>query len=248
MPKYLQQRQTALLHQIRHDVQGRLAMYRSKMEDVLTDGLSDIVEPIVNDIRTDLTSEEPTDSIYLLRGLGIYTADIEQNCSELKRQVLNNRYEQYLHAVVLSDQSVVPIADALVERIRESTIPPAFQLDRAPTGQVLDGFAKALKSFVLRRLLGQFMFPRMDALVGGHMSSGGTMLSVKVTSRLTSGARVEYSQIYYIALTVLAAPTSPVTGLIQPGRYIFRLTTASNDLYDRGIFNVPHDFDICLNV
>ncbi|MEW7849663.1 hypothetical protein AB2N08_13265 [Massilia aurea] len=248
MPKYLQQRQAALLHQMRHDVRGRIAMYRNKMEDVLTEGLSDIVEPIVDEIRTDLASEKPTDSVYLLRGLGIYTADIEQNCSELKRQVLNNRYEQYLHAVVLSDQSVVPIADALVERISEFTTPPAFQLDRAPTEQVLDGFYKALKSFVLRRLIGQFMFPRMDALVGGPMFSGGTMLSVKVTSKLTSGARVEYSPIYYIAFTVLAAPTSPVRGLIPPGRYIFKLTTIINDLYDRGIFDVPHDFDIRLNV
>jgi hypothetical protein len=64
------------------------------------------------------------------------------------------------------------------------------------------------------------------------------------------GERVHYSPAYFVKLsTVFGAPTSPVVGWIQPGRYVFAVVGAHGHMrFDPGQFAVPPSVSAQLTV
>ena len=109
----------------------------------------------------------------------------------------------------------------------------------------IESFVTELTPFLSQRVVGD-AFARASAAVGG-ISGPPHMLTVTVSTH-TQGARVSYSPSYFFSYAVLASPTSPVRGVILPGRYIFMISTPGVSKADKGIFDIPPIFNIDLQV
>jgi hypothetical protein len=89
----------------------------------------------------------------------------------------------------------------------------ASKISYVSLSKATDFFQKRLEDFFTARFGG----PRSDIAAG----YGGSGLQFTVAT-ITQGLRAHYSPAYFYDPTnVLNSPTSPVTGWIQPGRYIF---------------------------
>lgn len=178
-----------------------------------------------------------------LRSLEVPTADIERNCEQLKLQIANDRFDGKQPCQRIGETTFVPIAyDAFTSPIVDVDLDSTTW---ASNEEAVGGFASELTPFLTQRVAGEAFAP-IRAMVGGI---GGTpfMLSVTV-STYTQGARVSYSPSYFISYMTLASPTSPVKGLILPGRYMFMISERGSNSFDKGVFDVPPHFDIDLQV
>ncbi|MBD3813323.1 MAG: hypothetical protein IE917_14020 [Betaproteobacteria bacterium] len=193
------------------------------------------------------------------RRLPLHMADVEDNLDKLKGQV---RFQQQYG---LTDMPCVPVGDVLIPVSTEEVWRRQHDGSRKPGDTGPTESREAMESFrplsIERALsnVGQHLSPfiadRMAAsryfAIGGFtggMSGSPHMLSVVVHS-LTVGARVSYSPAYFVNYIALAAPTTPVQGMLDPGRYIFMLTApGSVRLTDSQVFDVPPTFSISLTV
>lgn len=78
--------------------------------------------------------------------------------------------------------------------------------------------------------------------------SPGGGLSVQVSS-LTHGLRLHVSPAYFITWTYFGAPTTPVSGTVMPGRYVFAGDGPMLPQFtvDNGVFRIPPDYHPSLN-
>ncbi len=120
----------------------------------------------------------------------------------------------------------------------------------------VDNSIAELTEFMKGRLAAKKYFDRFGvdhAMVGPPSrpvvgdQSAVAMLSVEVHSK-TPGERVSYSPAYFINYMVLAAPTTPVTGYLLPGRFVFMVSNSVVSKKDPGVFDVPPHYTINLMV
>jgi len=187
-----------------------------------------------------------------LRSSKIYSADIEENIEQFAQQV------SYFDGLgvgglpgIQEGDTWVAIAvneiakDRPVNESAEGATRWGAKVKMTSFGQAFRDTHVALQRFIARRL-GAYRFQNLAA--AGGIGSTNNMLPIEVHSP-TRGARVSYSPSYFINYQVLASPTSPVKGFLHPGRYMFMLTTRGpTNVVDQGMFNVPPDYRIHLNV
>lgn len=187
-----------------------------------------------------------------LRSTGIYCADIEENLETLLRQACH--YDELGiggHPCLLHDGMCIPIADkelAPGHRVTEHAMTHTRWGSEVVVMSFTRAFSRssqALRSFIVRRLAAK-RFQKFAA--AGGIGGSNNMIPIDVHSP-TVGARVSYSPSYFINFTVLSSPTSPASGMVHPGRYVFMLTTRGpTNAIDQGMFNIPPDNQIHLSV
>ena len=185
-----------------------------------------------------------------LRQLDRPTADIEDNLEKLHGQLREARLDgrDRLTCAPIGNE-MIPLSTEELWRQQPSqsiTVPEDRLRWTVPIEHALAGVKRQLSDFLARRLAGSHYFA-IRGLTGG-MGSTRHMLAVTVHSR-TIGARVSYSPSYFVNYVALAAPTTPVRGMLDPGRYIFMLTSPGPlRITDNQVFDVPPSFDITLMV
>lgn len=227
---------------------NELTRNRQGTFETLKQEVADAVVDVVAEIRRDLLgSSDEGSSAEALHSLRIPTHDVEKNCDYLRDQLNADRFQGRLLCRKIGDLPYVPVSDTEYW-LNEAAYADGLQHDVRwlPTDEAVDGFLKELESFLLQRIAGSIYLPERILDFGGLISAP-TMLSVNVASH-TSGARVEYSPAYFHQYIVLSAPTSPVSGMVLPGRYIFLISKRATKKYDKGVFDIPPSFSIQLLV
>ncbi len=205
-----------------------------------------IAEELADDLCRDLLRDDRSINFAHLRNVPVQTADIEDNLERLAR---------IFYILRRTGTDVIPCAAAgkfAVPISIDEEVAHNFGQLEARGDVFMIGFTKALEG--VHKQLTEFLLDRIASKVfnkskfHGGMSNTPNFLSITVSSRAT-GARVSYSPAYFINYMPLAAPTSPVQGVIAPGRYLFRLTTPGpQHLVDQQVFDIPPSFKISLMV
>jgi len=109
------------------------------------------------------------------------------------------------------------------------------------------GFREELKHFIRVRL--DHFWGADKALptwASGGMGVQTARLRVLVNS-VSSGARVSASPAYFQNFIVFGGPTSPATGYLSPGRYVFRISMPKGQpAVDPGVFDIPPSLNLSL--
>lgn len=180
-----------------------------------------------------------------LRGLHAETGDVEHHLDMLADHV-NLPHVRSTGALPCVEVDGVAVPIASQHLLRRKSGRAAIRTKSAPLSQALEGVGHHLARFLSIRVAWDFFHPAQRPSLG--MDPTKTMLAIKVHSH-TSGGRVSYSPAYFINYIHLAAPTSPVHGRIQPGRYVFMVTTIGpKSVYDSQPFDIPPSFDVHLVV
>jgi hypothetical protein len=203
--------------------------------------LQDVAVRIVDDLKAAILDKARPMSFEDISGLGVPTADIERDCETLKEQIEPDGLNGSHPCREISPGVVVPI-DRSGAMASSHQLPEMRWLSNT---EAVNAFGRELVPFLIQRVAASAYFP-MRGIAGG-MSPTPLMLPVTV-SAITLGARVSYSPSYFVNYQTLASPTSPVYGVLLPGRYIFMISTAGSKQYDQVLFNVPPDLTIPLNV
>lgn len=227
------------------EINQKLANISEQVFHHLISQVSSASEKIVNQVRRRIFGEADKGALEALRSLRIPTADIEHNCDQLRSQVEADRYSGTLLCQRIGESSFVPISDTEVAGNEEHYRKRLGQdVNFLPTEEAVNNFCNELNRFLTQRVAGQGGYiPPAKSVIG--LPPG--MLPVRVFSP-TFGARVSYSPAYFINYITLSAPTSPVTGAILPGRYIFMLSINFSRKFDQGVFDIPPSLDINLLV
>jgi hypothetical protein len=238
-----------------HEIQEEADDERRR-QALLFEALRSEAEPEVEHLSAQLVEQlgehKRPMSFEKLRRISRQMADVEDNLEKLQHQIRQARQEglDQLACARVGDVMVPLSVDELwrQQQPQHPHAPASFDpRSRFTTSidQALAGVKRQLAPFLLNRIAATGYFHKW--LTGGM---GGTrhMLSVVVHSQ-TVGARVSYSPSYFVNYVALAAPTTPVQGLLDPGRYIFMLTAQGPlRLTDSQVFDVPPSFDISLMV
>ena len=192
-----------------------------------------------------------------LRALPVAVADVEANLEQLDEQIRFARGTNLTVPCANVGGKAIPVAI------------PEFSMDshwnQKPSNELLRLYASHVASnenvistdeeTALKNVgdeLSGFLGNRLAASHAqrslGAIGMTSTLLQVVVSAH-TAGARVSYSPSYFINYLYLGAPTTPVTGYLLPGRYVFMLTTlARKKMKDNGVFDVPPIFNVSLAV
>jgi hypothetical protein len=159
----------------------------------------------------------------------IYTADVEGDVVNFAFQISwANRFGSPVPCLPVADGDPIPVSilpEYPAWRQRREWIidffyrygPPSF-FSRQYNVEFSYQSTKQATEFFRGRLI-RFLTARFSARQSDISTSPGLQFTVET---LTSGLRVHYSPAYFFEPQhVLNSPTSPVTGWIQPGRYIF---------------------------
>lgn len=203
-------------------------------------------------------TDQPQSDIAILREYGIESADIEANCEQLARQVyLFRRYIGKLPCMRIREGLVpigIPFWGASYRRrfsffqwfdawLAGSDGP----IELVDIDDAEPGFRDELKQFVRVRL---DHFWRTDEALPSWVSGGMGLQTARLqvlVSSVTSGARVLASPAYFQNFIVFGGPTSPATGYLSPGRYIFKISTPKGQpTIDPGVFDIPPSFNLGL--
>ena len=181
----------------------------------------------------------------LLRQVGIRFADVEDNVEKLKHQVQTSlRQGRDSLPCLPVGELPVPVSTEWLARSRQTGTEEDEVLPTdVPIDEALDNAGRNLAPFIAQRV-GSTAY--LSQVLGGM--GGAQMLSVVVHS-LHHGDRVSYSPAYFVNYSVLASPTTPVQGVVDPGTYIFMVTSPGRKpRRDHGVFPIPPKFDISLQV
>lgn len=182
-----------------------------------------------------------------LRSADVRFADVEDNLDKLRDQVRAADRDGTARLRCLPvGETLIPVSAEWTARARQNgdgrNTGDARPVD-LPIDQALENVGKHLVPFIAQRF-GSTAY--LSNLLGGM--GGAQMLSVVVHSR-THGDRVSYSPAYFVNYAVLASPTTPVQGVLDPGTYIFMVTSPGRKpRRDNGVFHVPPTFNISLQV
>lgn len=224
-----------------------------RLFEELRGDVSHDAERVSEELIEQLLSPTRSFSFAPLRRLPMHMADVEDNLDKLKGQV------RYLQQEGSTNMPCVPVGDVLIPLSTEEVWRQRHDRDHESGYNGPMELAKSISIDCalsnVERHLSPFLADRMAAsryfAIGGFASGGGGsphMLSVVVHSK-TVGARVSYSPAYFVNYIALAAPTTPVQGVLDPGRYIFMLTAPGPvRLIDSQVFDVPPTFSISLMV
>ncbi len=174
-----------------------------------------------------------------------HTADIEDSVEKISNlfQYWNRRSHRVVQCIQI-DNSFVPVSfdEALLHRYARTN---AAAISVVSINSAILGVREQLIEFLATRIAMEHIAKKR---LSGGMSNTPNFLSITVSSQAV-GARVSYSPSYFINYLPLAAPTSPVQGIVLPGRYIFRLTKPGpQHLVDQQVFDIPPSFNISLMV
>lgn len=201
----------------------------------------ELAERLVDQIRVPYAEID----FSLLRDTKARFADVEDNLEKLKQQVQAAHREGHNRLPCLPvGQVPIPASTEWLARSRQSGIDEGeMQPINVPIDRALDNVGRHLAPFIAQRV-GSTGY--LSQVVGGM--GGAQMLSVVVHS-LNHGDRVSYSPAYFVNYSVLASPTTPVQGVVDPGTYIFMVTSPGRKpRRDPGIFPIPPTFSIPLQV
>lgn len=177
--------------------------------------------------------------IKTLRTSGIYTGDIEADCSDLQKAA---KATSFLLGVFGVNPDIpdlpVPISAPVLQFF---SLPKNWSIRPVQSAELFKGFSKALELFLGIRFALTSRFPTNTGI--------RPMISFTVHTRYDDG-RVHYSPCYYISnRSVFGAPTTPVRGQIDPGRYVFAVEYPGGPMQpDNGVYDVPKDQTAHLNV
>ena len=197
---------------------------------------------LVNNLKSAILNNAESISFDELRSVEVPTADIERNCEALKEQISFDHFEGKQPCRRIGESVIVPVDYLGLRRLGSWDQSDQHWLSNE---DAVEEFGSELVPFLTQRVAAQTYFP-MRGVTGG-MDETPLLLPVTV-SAYTIGARVSYSPSYFVNYQALASPTSPVKGMILPGRYIFMISTPNSKIFDQGLFNVPPDFNIPLLV
>lgn len=199
----------------------------------------DTAVKIVEHIKADLLNRQEAVSFDELRSLDVQTADIERDCELLKGQLQADNFQGKQPCQRIGESIYVPIGYNL-ETFNENQI-DLNDFEMRSNEDAVTSFGSELVPFLTQRVAADVYAP-MRGITG---EDNPLMLPITVSTQ-TLGARVSYSPSYFINYLTLASPTSPVKGMLLPGRYIFMISTRDSKLFDKGVFDIPPTFDIDL--
>ena len=177
----------------------------------------------------------------------IYTPDVEGDVVNFAFQVSwANRFGLSLPCVPAADGYPIPISlfperIALIQpsKLTEELFdrPDPWWFAGIPELELSYVSTKESRDFFRRRLI-RFLTARFSARQSDISTGPGLQFTVETD---TKGLRVHYSPAYFFEPEhVLNSPTSPVTGWIQPGRYIF----GAGPLGKKPDFDFTAEYDI----
>lgn len=173
-----------------------------------------------------------------LRALRIPTADIESICDQLAL-VAATRWPTWWPCRQIGDRWIPILDDTAGLSISDDN----RSIEHVPKDDALRGVEVELSKF-LRIRLATGPYLQLAGSVFG-MSGNHNLLHITVSS-VTVGARVSYAPTFTFSYTALAAPTSPVSGYLPPGRYTFMLNLGNVSKFDTAQFDVPPTLTIPL--
>jgi hypothetical protein len=227
------------LDQVAHE----LAQVEEQVYSALVSRLSEAMDEVTREVWRGVLGAPGERAVDALRSLGVPTHDVEGNYDEFRSQVEADRYQGGMPCVQAGDGRTIPVAEPLST---DGNFHMHAEVNVRPMEAAVAGFCDELKPFLAQRVAAKSWFPRMRDFFGG-MSQTPLNLPVRVFSP-TLGARVSCSPAYFINYVSFAAPTSPATSVLLPGRYIFMISTRRGKQYDQGVFDIPPSFDVRLLV
>jgi hypothetical protein len=200
---------------------------------------------VANEIIMQLEGEEISFDFSQLRSVIAHTADIEDSVEKISDliQYWNRRGGKVIQCIEI-DNALIPTSfnEALSHHYARTNTAAIFVVG---INSALHGIREQLIKFLTVRIATEYIAKQRFS---GGMNNTPNFLSIMVSSQAV-GARVSYSPSYFINYLPLAAPTSPVQGIVPPGRYIFRLTKPGpQHLVDQQVFDIPPSFNISLMV
>jgi uncharacterized FlaG/YvyC family protein len=183
-----------------------------------------------------------------LRTLGIYCADIEHDCEQLKAQIAENRFDGSQPCLRISTGSFVPVSDSELRANEEhyAAEHASDTLRLLSNEEAVAGFGEELAPTIAHRCAAESYFPYLGK-GSENENTWPHFLRLSVFSD-TLGGRAYYSPAYFIRYQIVGAPLSPVIGMIPAGRHIFMVATVTGNVFDNQTFDSPPDFSIPLSI
>jgi len=231
------------LDETRAQIEDELLQIEEQVYSTLVGRITDAMEEITREVWRGVLGAPGEQAIEALRSLGVPTHDVEADYDEFRSQVEADRYQGGMPCVQAGNGQLIPVAERLST---DGDFHMQAEVNVRPVEAAVGGFCNELKPFLAQRVAAQSWFPRIRDFFGG-MSQTPLNLPVRVFSP-TSGARVSCSPAYFINYVSFAAPTSPATSVLLPGRYIFMISTRQGRQFDQGVFDIPPSFDVRLLV
>lgn len=224
------------------EIRLEIAHFPREVFEHVRNKFHDVAVKLVNNLKIAILNNAEPISFDELRSVDVPTADIERDCETLKEQILFDQFGGKQPCYRIGESVVVPVDHQVLRGLDSWNEDNQRWLSNE---DAVEAFGAELVPFLSQRVASQIYFP-IRGLTGG-MNQTPLMLPVTVRA-YTLGARVSYSPSYFVNYQTLASPTSPVQGMLLPGRYIFMISAPNQKLFDQGLFNLPPDFDISLLV